>query len=238
MREIKGEALLTFTYTFTLADKTHKFVVNIDRATMNIILPELDDPPNWAKLEYHQCSNCPLETGIHPYCPAALTIIDLIKFFSRSTSWKKVSVKIETNERTYWRHTDLQNAVSSLLGLCLATSECPILGQLRPMARFHLPFQSIEESTYRAISMYLLGQYYKKARGLEPDWDLNHLSEIYENIQTVNHTFKNRLSGIGIGDASLNAMVILDNYANYVLFEIDEGFIAELENLYKVYFKD
>jgi hypothetical protein len=238
MRDFDEKDVITFTYTFTFHDRAYKFHVNIDRATMNIILPEMESPPNWTKLEYNQCPNCPLNKSRYPHCPAALTIIDLIKFFSRSTSWKKVSVKIEMSDRTYWKHTDLQNAVSSLLGLCLATSECPILGQLRPMARFHLPFQSIEESTYRAISMYLLGQYYKNARGHKPDWELQHLSEIYEKIQVVNHTFQKRLSGIGIADASLNALVILDNYANYVLFEIDEGFIAELENLYKVYFEE
>ena len=73
-------------------------------------------------------------------------------------------------------------------------------------------------------------------RNMEPDWKLERLSELYENVQTVNMTFQKRLSGMGLGDASINALVILDNYANYVLFEIDEGFIAELENLFKVYF--
>ena len=37
----------------------------------------------------------------------------------------------------------------------MALSGCPVLEQLKPMARFHLPFASVEETIYRAASMYL-----------------------------------------------------------------------------------
>jgi len=48
----------------------------------------------------------------------------------------------------------------------------PIFEKLKPMVRFHLPFASIEETKYRAISMYLLAQYFLYQQGSQPDWDL------------------------------------------------------------------
>ena len=57
------------------------------------------------------------------------------------------------------------SVVFSLIGIYMVTSGCPIMDKLRPMARFHLPFASTEETIYRAISTYLLGQYFLEQKG-------------------------------------------------------------------------
>ena len=56
------------------------------------------------------------------------------------------------------RETSAQQAMSSVLGLIMATSGCPWTDRLRPMARFHLPFASEAETLYRSVGMFLLAR--------------------------------------------------------------------------------
>jgi len=121
-----------------MLNENHKkeFTVNLDKKSLNLIIPERKNIPDWAKLDNHKCPNCPLDTREY-YCPTAVSSIDLIEFFEDSTSIEETDVKIEADDRTYFKHTTLQQGVSSILGLCMATSGCPVLGKLKPMARFH-----------------------------------------------------------------------------------------------------
>ncbi len=57
-----------------------------------------------------------------------------------------------------YAETTAQQAMSSVLGLIMATAGCPWTDRLRPMARFHLPFASDAETLYRSISMFLLSR--------------------------------------------------------------------------------
>ncbi len=54
--------------------------------------------------------------------------------------------------------TTAQQAMSSVLGLIMATAGCPWTDRLRPMARFHLPFASEAETVYRSVCMFLLAR--------------------------------------------------------------------------------
>ncbi len=158
-------------------------------------------------------------------------MVDVIRFFSDLVSFDEADIRIETNDRTYFKHTTLQVGVSSLIGLCMATSGCPVLSILKPMARFHLPFASVEDTVYRALSTYLLGQYFRKLNGMEPDWELTKLDKVYDEIHQVNIGFSDRLKHIRIHDASLNALHILDTFANFVRFEIHSHVLKELETI-------
>jgi hypothetical protein len=119
----------------------------------------------------------------------------------------------------------------------MVTSGCPIFEKLKPMVRFHLPFASIEETKYRAISMYLLAQYFLYQQGSQPDWDLKKLAEAYENIRVVNESFCKRLRTIEGKDANLNAVVVLDIFADSVNFSIDSRMVDDLDYLFKGYLK-
>tara|TARA_B100000686_G_scaffold86198_1_gene93073 strand:- start:90 stop:251 length:162 start_codon:yes stop_codon:yes gene_type:complete len=48
-----------------------------------------------------------------------------------------------TDERCYVEHTTMTEAVSSLLGIYMVTSGCPVMDKLRPMVRFHLPLATV-----------------------------------------------------------------------------------------------
>ena len=67
-------------------------------------------------------------------------------------SFDTVGVTVTQAERTVYAETSAQQAMSSVLGLIMATSGCPWTDHLRPMARFHLPFASEAETVYRSVS--------------------------------------------------------------------------------------
>ena len=100
--------------------------------------------------------------------------------FGDRISYDVVDVTVESRERLYVKEQiSIEHAVSSLLGIIMATSGCKDLDMLKPMVKFPLPFASIEETIYRAASMYLLAQYFRHKRGLVPDWDMAGLSSVY-----------------------------------------------------------
>ena len=64
------------------------------------------------------------------------------------------------------------------------------------------------------------------------------LAEAYENIRVVNESFCKRLRTIGGGkDTSLNAVVVLDVFADSVNFSIERRMVDDLDYLFKGYFK-
>jgi hypothetical protein len=95
---------------------------------------------------------------------------------------------------------------------------------LKPMAYFHLSFSSVEETVVRAISLYLLKQYFIWKSGGEPDWNLKKLEQHYQNVRQVNQGILRRIRSLSKkGDADLNALVILDDFALNLDLEISMG---------------
>jgi hypothetical protein len=85
--------------------------------------------------------------------------------------------------------------------------------------------------------MYLLAQFTRAKNGLEPDWTLKGLSQIYTNIDAINISMVKRLQAGVEEDASLNAVVILDSFAKLVPMSIDGSF-GGMEDLFWPYLKD
>jgi len=236
---MSSEQQLLFRYTFNLADGPSRcFEVRLEAQTLSLVKTDRVDLPEWTRLESCQCPNCPLDADENPHCPLAVDIIDLVEFFTDFTSYDEVEVNLQTKERDYVKRTSVQKGVSSLLGIYMVSSGCPIMDKLRPMVRFHLPFATIEETTYRAISMYLIAQYFRSRHNLAADWDLKNLTDVYEEVQIVNRSFVGRLKQIELHDASANALVILDNFANYVALAIDEDMLDDMEYLFTAYLEE
>ena len=143
-----------------------------------------------------------------------------------------------TDQREYIKHTTVQQALSSLLGIYMVTSGCPIMDKLRPMVRFHLPFATREETMYRVLAMYLMAQYFRQRNGREPDWEMENLVHMYEDVTVVNKSFVDRLNQIATDDANANALIILDCFANYIVMSVDEGTLADIEVLFKAYLNE
>lgn len=228
----------TYHYKFTLTDNTEKdFNIKLDRKTMNLIQAERESYPKWTELGFHKCPNCSLGDARHKYCPAATSLIDLIEFFSKHISYEEADVMVEVEERKYEKHTTLQRGLSSLIGIYMVTSGCPVMEKLKPMVRYHLPFATQEETKYRVLSMYLLAQYFMRKHNQGADWKMKRLVGIYNNIRIVNDYFCKRLSGVEIEDAGVNAVVILDCFASAVIFSMGQEEIEKIEPLFSAYFR-
>ncbi|MBS14468.1 MAG: hypothetical protein CME19_23125 [Gemmatimonadetes bacterium] len=130
----------------------------------------------------------------------------------------------------------MSEAISSLLGVYMVTSGCPIVDRLRPMGRFHLSMASSEETTFRAIALYLVAQYFKAQRGEKPDWQLESLPNIYLDVHTVNKELAERIRVAVRSDAAPNAIIRLDTFVSMILMSLDTNQLESLEALFLVYY--
>jgi hypothetical protein len=228
---------ITIQYCFKLAkDKKEIFQVLLDAENLELIHTTTGDPPQWTELTFHQCPICPFSINDKTSCPLALNLFDIVKCCNTIISYDEIFVEVTTKERYISQITTAQRGLSSLIGLVIATSGCPHTVFFKPMARFHLPLASKEETIYRATSMYLLAQYFIKKNGGKPDFQLHGLKKIYKNIQQVNKSIIERLKIATKTDSSINAMIILDAFAKTIPSAIEES-LKEIRYLYTPYEK-
>ena len=226
---------LNIRYTFRFPDQPlETFEVRLDPKTLEPVNALPDDLPEWTRLEFHQCSNCPLSPETHPRCPLAARLANLVSKFEGVLSYEELRVDVITEERTVVKVTTAQQAVSSLMGLIMATSGCPHTAFFKPMARFHLPLSSTEETVYQAASMYLIAQYLVKKTGREADLEMNGLREICEKIEVLNRHMAQRVRAAITSDAAVNAIVILDCFVKDVSFEIKDQ-LEHIQQFFKPY---
>lgn len=228
----------TVYYNFRLPDGSEEgFHLRLDPESLELRGGTPSVPPEWTKLDFHQCPNCPLKVDEHPECPLALRLVNLVQRFDGLLSHEQVDLEVVTEERTITQKTTAQRGISSLMGLVIAASGCPHTALLRPMARFHLPLASNEETVYRATSMYLLAQHFLKKEGAKADLDLEGLARIYRNIQIINVAVAARLRAATTTDSTVNAIVVLDVYAKTVGMVID-GSLERIRYLFAPYFEN
>jgi hypothetical protein len=223
-----------YKFIFRSGEET-EFNIELDRFSLNIIPTGDKFRPKWTKINCCQCPNCTLDKRQYEFCPIAVNLVDIVDFFSIFVSTEPVDVIVTTNERTYSKEVSLQSGVSSMLGIYMVTSGCPVMEKLKPMVRFHLPFATMEETMYRAISMFLVSQYFLHRHGGQPEWDLKKLTKAYDDIKVVNAYFLKRLKTIDTKDANLKAIVVLDYFAKGVNFSINSKMVDDLYYLFEGY---
>jgi len=227
--------IITYCFNFDNGiDKT--FSVQLDRETLDFVNSEINDAPDWAKLSYNKCTNCPLSENDNNYCPVALNLTNLTEKFNAVVSHESVFVSVTTEDRTYRKRTTIEEALSSLMGVIMATSGCPVLDHLRPMARFHLPFATPLETSIRSLSMFILAQYLFN-NDTDPssiNISLSDFEKIYAEISSVNNDFSKRLRAAGEKDANLSALTNLDCNATLVSFTLEDT-LNELRQYYTAY---
>lgn len=223
---------MQISYRFVFADgKEESFVMDFDAATMDYKPMLKGPPPEWARLEYKKCRNCPLEEKDSPYCPVARNLAPVIEKFAERISFEEVDVIVTTPAREYRRRVSLQRGIGAIFGLIMSTSGCPVVDKLRPMAFNHLPIAEMGETRYRAITMYLFAQYFRARRKLPADWELKGLEEIYTAVGAVNQDFIQRLRGMQMQDANYNALAGLDCFC----LADDEIMSISLDKLEKIF---
>jgi len=227
---------LSVTYEFRFpAGPAKQFVLELQRPELDLVTPVPKPPPSWTQLTHHQCPNCPLTPETHPLCPVAVHLADVIEFFKDHFSTEEAEIVVRVESREYHKRAAVQQGVSSLMGLYMVTGGCPVMNKLRPLVHTHLPFATVKETMFRAVSMHLLAQYFLRKQGRRPDWQLKTLVQIYEEIRRVNSAFVRRLLSIQPKDASLNALVGLDCFATATAFSIAEDSLREIEPLFHAY---
>jgi len=232
-----AEEPIKFLYEITFKNGRKKaFPIELAADTLALVTRLPADYPEWTRLSCQKCSNCPLDPKDHSRCPVAANIFEIIKEVSTNISYETVRVTIHTKPRDYEREIALQDALRSILGIYMTTSGCPILDKLRPLVQTHLPFATIAETAYRALSMYALAQCLIQKRGGTADFEFKGLGEIYRNVEIVNRCFHKRLESAGLSDAALNAIGNLNCYAQFTQMTLEPGRIKKLENLFSAYF--
>jgi hypothetical protein len=161
----------------------------------------------------------------------AVNFVPLVDLFAKLRSYDRVVVQVHSKERAVGKRTTVQVGLRSLMGVLAATSACPRVHFLKPMAYFHLPFSTEQETIYRVASSYLLGQYFLRKKGSEFDPGLDGLKDNYHELQKVNLAMADRLRRVGtktkMADGTINALTLLDVFAQTVPLSID----ATLEDL-------
>ncbi len=224
----------TFNYRFDFPDGSKKrFLIKLDAQTFTV-KSNVQRPPEWTELHNNQCTCCRLDRETVRYCPVAVNIAELISSFKDIISHEACTVSCITAERTYIKDTIVQDGLSSILGIIMATSGCPTMNILKPMARFHLPFASVDESMFRSVSVYLLRQYFIEQRGGKGDFSLSVMQKYYEQIEEVNQGILGRIRTASNLDADKNAIVILNCLAQILNMEVEDN----LSSLQRYFFTD
>ena len=225
--------MIRYLYRFKFENGREKdFEVALDADSLELIHLESPARPDWTRLKEFQCENCPLPDSV-THCPVAVNLAHLVNAFRDDVSYESTVVTVETAQRTYVKKTTLQKGLSSIIGIYMVTSNCPVMDKLRPMTRFHLPFATSVETFYRSISAYLTAQFLLMRKGKAPDWSLDKLIGIYKAVNQVNKGMSGRLLNASKKDANVNALVILHSFGDGIGYFIAGG-LEEIEPMFSV----
>jgi len=216
-------------YRFDLPDGSQKVLdFSFAERDFRLVNEVPAESPFWTELGFNRCANCPLNAAEHAHCPPALHMADVLEKLRVLVSFDDVTVTVERAGRTIIAHTSAQEALSSVIGLIMATAGCPWTDRLRPMARFHLPFAEEAETVYRSITMYLLAREMFGARDRRGFADLE---DLYKNLHVVNRGMARRLGAATRTDPARNAIALLDVYTTLLPAAIENS-LADLAPLF------
>ncbi len=223
-----------YNYQFNFPDGQQKqFFVDFDQHSLCSKLPDGNQYPDWAQLEFHQCFNCPLTSEDYLYCPLAVNLVPIIYWCKELASYDEVDVIIISAEREVRAHTSMQRAISSLLGLLMSSSACPKMKFLRPLARFHLPLATHEETIFRAVSATFLRKYFDHDAKQSDEDPLNELKLQYDDLQELNRFIAERIRSAIQRDAAVNAIVLLDVLSKSVSYSINDS-LQQIRYLFEI----
>ncbi|KAF0127762.1 MAG: hypothetical protein FD189_308 [Elusimicrobia bacterium] len=195
--------------------------IRLDPVSLRAVSAPDGPLPDWTLLDRCKCPVCPFDSASEHYCPVAVNMAGVAARFADKSSVMPVEARVISDEREYFKRTSLQSALSSIIGVYMVTSGCPVMEVLKPMARYHLPFASLNETVYRSVSSYLTRQYLAMKKGEEPDWSLERLKRAYADIEVLNRAMADRIRQASSKDANCNAIVILDSFAKMVPWSLD-----------------
>lgn len=206
-------------YRFDIENQPLEYEVDVDRQFN--FREKREEAPEWTRLKYRQCPNCPLTVKDCEHCPAAVDLAAVVTDFQGLPAIHQAGVSVVTPEREYYKQTSLEEGLRSLMGLIMASSACPILHQLKPNARNHLPFATQDDFIIRSTALYLLRQYFNYREGKRPDWELQGLISMNEELQTLNQALWERVRDACAGDSNLKAMLSFLEMSSTVSYSLE-----------------
>ncbi|MGC1509629.1 DUF6901 family protein [Ketobacter sp.] len=227
----KQEKSIRYQIFFKKSGYTYDQTITLDDQEYEHPAPE-GEFPSWCELEFKKCPNCTLNSIWHKYCPLAVRLIPFVNL-PAIRSYDEVNAQVDMDNKTVNCDTSAQEAFSSLLGLVMATSGCPHTRFFKPMAWYHQPFSTPEETLYRACTTYLFSYAMHKQN---PDGALrfDDLKLIYKHIHTINVHVAARIKNYSETDSAINAIVLLDLITKDLPIAVDEDF-SELKQLFNTH---
>lgn len=211
---------------WTVEIETSDYVTSIDFSdylTENRVEPY----PDWIRLDYCKCTNCPMNSELHENCPAAMAIIPLVKVGAELSSIEEIMIRVGHGDYVVEKEGIAQDLLSSLMAYILFNSACPILGGLRRMHLFTPPFPAFEVVLYHALAHELVGRYYFSKLNDEKSIDIGQIHRDMnwrgEGIKMVIRAFVERFpkSDSGRNDGMHNAAVLIHSTVNLVSLNLD-----------------
>lgn len=209
-------------YELRTTDQTWRWRIALDEPPLPVLRAEHPGLPVWTELGTARCPGCPLERDDREPCPAAIAVADVVDALSAVASVDAVDVTVTLPEREVRKRTTGASAARSLLGLLMATSGCPVLEVMRPLARHHLPFASEEEWLFRMVGLHLLRGYFATQDGKVVS-GLHELPTYLAQLRALNGAFARRLRQACAKDAGPNAICQLFSLSVGATADIDDG---------------
>jgi hypothetical protein len=226
-------------YRIRLSDElTEEFDYEMDAETFEIIsAPKTGSLPSWTQLGFKQCPNCPLKPEDHPHCPMAVQLHNIVDRFHTTRSIDEVTLEVITEQRKVTQTTALQNAISSMLGLVFPISGCPRTAGMKPLARFHVPLASEEETVFHVTGMYLLAQYFVNLKNKNGALSFDGLISAYNELHIVNKSVASRLQAVTSSDSIKNAITLVDMYSSLIPMLLQDK-LVEIRRFFNAYLPD
>lgn len=224
---------ITILYRFTRQQREpQEFSVCIDAQTLRSEPAVAPPYPDWTRLSHSACEGC--EWAESEHCPIAVRLVKPLALFRDVISYEPAVVEVETDLRYYRKEVDMQQGLSSLFGLLMATSGCPSMAIFRPMARFHLPFASFEETFFRISGTYLLRELLGGAQQMDRYSVIEGLNAVYKQVAKVNEGVMHMLrkSDSEMADSSPNAIALLAAFSGLVPLTAERQ-LREIERLFR-----
>lgn len=226
-------------YRIQLSDElTEEFDYEMDAETLAIVAaPLLGELPAWTALGFKQCPNCPLKPEDHPHCPMAVQLHNIVGRFHNTRSIDEVELEVITEQRRVTQTIPLQNALASLLGLVFPISGCPRTEGMKPLARFHVPLASEEETVFNVAGMYLLAQYFVNVKNRSGVLSFDGLISAYNDLHVVNKHVASRLQAVTSSDSVKNAITLVDMYSSLMPMLLQDQ-LVEIRRFFNAYLPD
>lgn len=223
-------------YRIKLSEElTEEFDYEMDAETLEIIAePLLGNLPAWTELGFKQCPNCPLKPEEHPHCPMAVQLHRIVGRLHDTRSIDEVTLEVITEQRKVSQTLPLQNALGSMLGLVLPISGCPRTAGMKPLARFHVPLASEEETVFSVAGMYLLAQYFVNVKNKNGVLSFDGLIHAYNELHIVNKYVASRLQAVTSSDSVKNAITLVDMYSSLMPMLLQDQ-LVEIRRFFNAY---